>query len=582
MEDEDHLAHEEVSSQVIQCLRNLCSNSKSARYIRESGGCDMVGMFVEFALRPVLEHVRGIASNDSSEEDPEAQTARIEAGWVQTSGILGIAELLMEEMESSDMHAVFVSNGLTANLQICGESAFLTPQARARCYTFIAAVISGSEKCANTFMEEALDSAPPALWPMFQTLVDERTPLVVRTGIDAVVRAICSASITAQQQLLALVGMSPPDPEDPHADCPGRISTSILVYASEQSGKLGGIPNSTALAAQTWFALNSLNHFSIDLELRRSALAIRMTEELSLKDLVLLLARNAAVQENTVVACGALQLLSEWFLAFPSSIAVNIDLLKWVVEMVCNSLAVVQNVCVCFAAVLLIHGQQNIPHLQSAVTALVNAIEARIGLSGFHQLVSKLPSRRRPSPAPQGSLLPVFTQSFSNLLIPVSDAARQCILDMFLAAPPVRSSEEDVRILLEDQQAQIVQLQQLCDARQSNFLDYKARVTGGMQTILNENEKLHHLSHQLRLEIRANEAEILRLELLRIAEGKASSDLINELHQQVSALLISYNQLVEAGSPQTDMQDLLDLLRTIHERFPEVRPLTLPVFHPTV
>ena len=571
MEEESGVSATEVSVQAIECLRNLVTNVKCSRYIRESGGCDLIAQFLEYALAPIIDHAHGIASIE--DDDPESLQARINAGWAQTFQILIVADILMSDMESPDMKNVFVLNGLVGTLLTAGESLYLDAVARSACYSFIAHMVTGSEHIADSFVaREEPTAGLPMLWSLFRCLFDERTPIPVRAAIDSVVAAVCAASHNAQQQLVLALGLVPPV-EDPLADydelaeAPGRVVTSVLLHAAETVQC--SIPDTAALAQQVWFALMAIGHFMRgNPEIQRSAMTLKMSDTSSLLQLVVRLVKNSLLPpedpktraSGTVVAAGAMHLLTEWTIGCPMLAAEvvggDIELVKLVSESVCKDTPG-RGIYAVFVGVLLTFSASN-SSTREIVQSIMARIQSAIGLPQFNAIlqdVFKSVSSKRKTPGlpprvpyrfPMIDTLPTIGDGLAESVKALAPLFRQAVLDIYLGVDSRTSNiGHDVGDLIAAQHADIASLQAELAAERREFIDYRVAVSSGTDAILQESRRLSSLLAQLRRELQVSQVEIARLELMKAAEAVAMKQTIEELQQQVNALVANYNQLSE-------------------------------------
>ena len=566
MEDEHGVVTTEVTFQAMQCLVNLCSNALCCRYIRESGGCQQVTAFFEFALAPIFDHAQGFAS----EEDPETMENRIRAAWVQASRVLDIAEQLMD---SSDTKSVFVSNGLVQLVLVCGESLSLADEARARCYRFMARMVDNSPEIAELFT--APSETSPVLWRLFSVLIEERTPLVVRFAIDEIVANVCESSELVAERLASMLGPSASlDSEDSMTaylnESPSKMASAILQHAS---GTVQfRIPDDSALAHQVWFTVSAVGHMtSRNIELQRAVANMRITEEASMMSVLKKLVLNSSLsaeQEGKdttaeIVKTGALSLLAELVTALPSAAVsfLDIETAKVLTDSVCEHSSSIAAVVVGVLMLVLPDGMAD---------PLVAAIEGRIGLVTFFKLLEVR--------AGTGLTLPCSTAGFARVAAVVKPSIQKQILERHLGVSPV-DSEKELRAVIRHQ---AVQLEALED-EVATAVDLSVSRHASRDFLVDENERLRSLVHQLKREVKIGEAEIARLKLKSHVETTTMKTVINDLNQQVQALLVAYQQSSEltgttpGEAADSTHGDLLELLQLLKDRFPETASLIGPL-----
>lgn len=562
MESEDGVSDNEVSDQAIQCLRNLCNHLQCSRYIRESGGCSQLGEFFEYALRPIIDHAQGLAS----EEDPEALQKRIDAGWKQCDKMLVIADILMADMEQAVMKTQFLTSRAVATMATAAESLYLTAQARASCYMFIAHVLEG-----NTEATEIVLKKEGLFWNIFQQMMAERTPLIVRSAIDLIVKAVCTCSPEAQHSLISQIALSSGEEEE-EDQSPGRTVRAVLLHACENVKCR--VPDTWPLAEQVWFSLRTLSHiFKDNLEVMRAASVLRVKSEepsLTLSEMVVKLARNPSlplgesitdklVVKYEVVSTASFRLLTEWTVAVPSIadlIARDIDLLKVLVDaadmgepvyagvsagLVCVLLAVAKDKASIIEPMASRIGYSRLDNLFSSLKIMESSTQGKKSLFTLPRRVQRLVSMK-----PVASL-PTVCDGYSSFLESISSLVRLALLDRLLGPPKV-SAEEDREQFARQQEGRIKELEEELETARKGAIDLKILINGSTEAIIAENEKLNALISQLKREILTNESEIQRISVMKETETCTLKAVLEELQTQVHALSESNAQLAELHS----------------------------------
>ena len=574
MESESGVTENEVSEQAIQCLRNLCSHEQCSRYIRETGGCMHVAEFLEYALAPVLDHAQGIATEEV-EEDPESLQKRIDAGWKQCEKILGIADILMADMEQASMKQVFFTSGAVATMVTVGESLYLSPEARSCCYLFVAHVVEGNEQGA----ELLISRKDPIMWSIFPQMMAERTPLVVRFGIDAIVRAMCGASQAVQHSLISTLSMvadleqveeeeGGQDPPDLYLEeSPGRIVRGVLIHACDNVKCR--IPDTSPLAEQVWFSLRTVSHiFFNNLEVMHSASVLKITQTTTLPQLLVHLAKNPLIfppedddhHFPTVVLTACARLLAEFIVAVPnlaSLVSADIQLLKLLLDVAAASSTnepVPRGVAATLLSVLLSSTETN--H-DDHFSAIISAVAARMGLAKldteFNQLRSgckKSNSRTQNflSQRPLCAKLPTVADGFQSFLSAIASRVRLGILNEMLG-PRADEGERRLHAFIRSQQERILELEAELATTKRALVDVELLFKGGSAHVLERNLKLESLVDQLGKEVRASETEIKRISVMKETEVSTLRSLLEELQQQVQALSLSNSQFSLLGGP---------------------------------
>jgi hypothetical protein len=562
----------------IDCMLRLCQDQRSCRYIRETGGCEKITEFVTMALGPVLDHTHGIASED----DPETFQKRVDIGWSATSRILGVAQMLVSDLgnDAETIH-VFFSNGLVPTLATCGESLFLSDQARATCFHFIASMVSARSIEKDFMRTQSTGTQLPLLWTLFSHMIDERTPLSVRDSIDEIIHSVCQASVTIQQTLLSMFSLAAEDEDltDPViyriAQSPGRISASVLVHALDSLND--SVKDDAALVQQVWFSLTSLANFVRgNAELERSVINIRLTENATVGQMLLRLSKF----KSRPVSIGAICVLSQLSASNPlivrSMILPDFEFVKCLVE--CEDCAVSRRVTALLLGLLIVSGDS------ALVPAVLNAISERIGLPRMSMIMDELTNEKRKC-LKSLPMIPIGLDRFGRSVKP---AIQRSLLEIYLNAKPL-DPETQLKSLMEHQQKRIIELDSQLETMNSQLVDALiSRASADREWLLKENFMMRSVIIQQEREIKADESEIERLKKINETETGALKRVIEDLNQQVHALLVNNKQLTELVNTDStresaqstfekDHADILELLKELSKRFPETRALIGPL-----
>ena len=559
-----------LSTEAIDCLDRLCRNGQSSRYIRESGGCDKIAEYIEYAMSPVIDHASGV----SSEEDPETLQKRIDSGWDLSEKVLHVAELLLDQTNGE----IYITNGLVRTLCTCGESLFLSDSARAICYQFIASLIT--EKMAQDFVDYD-DAHLPLLWTLFVQLIDERTPLPVRGALDSVVYHVCKQSGEAQQKLVSMLGSPSPeefqddDDDDPMnyyiSQSPGRIVSSVLSHASNQFLE-STIPQDSALAQQVWFSLRAVSHFvrgSVDLQ--RSVLNVRLNEQCTFGELVVKLAKS----DNGVIMSAAISVICEFLSGGGSNVLAStmmsdLEYIRFLIENVKKS----DSKFAPFLLSLLISlsGESN-----GSAEVLIHSVE----LPKLHKTVEQLVNEKSKSVLLKlPASMPV---GFDECVARIGPSVNKGLLERYLASSSGKLETADCRdALLKQQQERIALLETELAAAKSDLTDVSVSLnaSAGQEFIVKENLSLWSVLRQLQKELQIvnDENEVLRK--MNTTDSQTYRKIIEELHAQVAALALNNKQLTELDRDayiSAENLELIELLEKIYTNFPETHSLIGPL-----
>lgn len=530
-----------ITKDGLSCLLRLAVPVKSGRYIAESEGLDRMTDLITMVIGPVLDHAEG----RSSEEDPETLQSRIDLGWSLCHSMLEITEYLVGH--HTDKNTVF-NKGLVSIALTCGESVFLSEVARWECYCFVS-------RCVTR--ETAHNINTDVLWPLFSQLIDERTPLSVRDGIDCVFFSVCASSDELQTTLISMLngGEESEDPDFYISQSPGRITASVLLHAADTPDN--SISDSSALAQQVWYSLMALSHFVRgNIELEKAVLNIRLSETYTVSQLVLKLAKSSC----NVISEAALYVLVQLAPSHATIIRtlVDMDLIKVIASRLSSPSA-----CVLLGLLVAL-----------ADNGSGQAIASSVGLPQLSRAIDEAGIERRRQPTK--IKLPTTPWGFQIFVKSVAPMIQRSLLTLFLQAKPVDVSKE-LSGMVEYQRQRIGHLEEELETARNDTLHETF--------LIKENRLMRSLIRQLGAELRANEKEIDRLKLLHRTESDTYEKVIDELNQQVEALLVNNKQLNELKavgvsapvSPPNDMQDLLELLTEIATRFPETRALIGPL-----
>ena len=561
----------------IDCMFRLCQSQRSSRYIRESGGCDKITEFVTIALGPVIDHAHGIASED----DPETFQKRVDAGWTATSRMLRVAEMLVSDPGNPESKHAFFSNGLVSTLATCGESLFLSDQARTTCFSFIASMVSEKSVEKDFMRTQSSGIQLPLMWTLFSHMIDERTPLCVRDSIDGIIYNACQASMTIQQTLLSMFSLATEDEDlsDPViyriAQSPGRISASVLVHALDSLKH--PVKDDSALVQQVWFSLTSVSHFvRSNAELERSVINIRLDEHTTVGQMLLRLAKSGSVPVSSGAICVLSQLAASNPLIIRTTILPDFEFVKYLVE--CEYCPISRRLSALLLGLVIVSGD-------AAMTpAILNAISVKIGLPRLSSILDEMSNEKRKCL----KSLPMMPIGLDRFVRSVKPAIQRSLLDMYLNMKPVEPQSE-LKSLMDHQQKRISELESELDSAMSQLVDaVTSRNSADRESLLNENFMMRSVISQLQREIKADESEIERLKLVNEAETGTLKRIIEDLNQQVHALLVNNKQLTElvnsdssresaSSSFAKDHADILELLRELSTRFPETRALIGPL-----
>lgn len=561
----------------IDCMLRLCQDQRSCRYIRETGCCEKITEFVTMALGPVLDHAHGIASED----DPETFQKRVDIGWSATSRILGVAQMLVSDVGNAETIHVFFSNGFVPTLATCGESLILSDQARATCFHFITSMVSAKSIEKDFMRTQSTGTQLPLLWTLFSHMIDERTPLSVRDSIDGIIHSVCQASVTIQQTLISMFSLAAEDEDltDPViyriAQSPGRISASVLVHALDSLND--SVKDDSALVQQVWFSLTSLANFVRgNAELERSVINIRLTENATVGQMLLRFSKF----KSRPVSIGAICVLSQLSASNPfivrSMILPDFEFVKCLVE--CEHCTVSRRVTALLLGLLIVSGDS------ALIPAVLNAISERIGLPRLSMIIDELTNEKRKCL----KSLPMIPIGLDRFVRSVKPTVQRSLLEIYLNAKPM-DPETESKSMMEHQQNRIIELESQLETMNSQLVDSLiSRDSADREWLLKENFMMRSVIIQQEREIKADESEIERLKKINEAETEALKRVIEDLNQQVHALLVNNKQLTELVNTDSskesaqstfekDHSDILELLQELSKRFPETRALIGPL-----
>ena len=565
----------DVSGQVVGILRDFVRTEKSCRYVRETGCFNSrLTSILIVCLQPLIDHATGI-SEGSVEDDPEVAARRIQQGWTLASEILQVSLSVWPELSSEIFNT----------LETCSCSPLLEDSARADCFSFIARAITAGAQHTPLIDLPHFGESYPLLWRIFPLLVDEKSPLSLRLGIDKVAAAICSCP-DSQQVLASMMGISLVDDEfDPRfaymENSPSRTISSILAHATENV--VCRIPDTGVLASQVWFSLSTVSHICrSNPEIQKSLLFVKISERgKSLLETVVKLASNRSAEPDStdpnspgdIVSTAARLLLIEWLVSSPSEIGQYIvklnetmfleSLLETTTSLTLTDL---YSIVACIFLLLLVTFGN---HEDTDIVA--KSIGSRISYSKIYKVLSEwfTPETRR---VKRQNRLPIICSEVQAELGKVWPEIRKTILRQCLGCQPMLDDSAKMIDILSVEntglRAEVVRLR-------NQLIDWKASFNGP-EHVLEENENLRRLVSVLREETVVNETEIARIELMRDAENTAMREIINEQESQIHALAASYNQLCEISasiSVERDMKDLLELLQRVHDQYPLTREL---------